>query len=220
MNGTSLSDEQKIFRVIHILPAALVIALILGLSNSAHANKYDIETQADGIDEIVVISSRVPVPMDEVIGSVGVIDRSDIDSRMVSDMAQLFATQVGVSVDKRQAYSRMYNDGIMIRGLGGKRVNVLIDGVRVGDTYTGYGRDLVDPELLKRVEILKGPSSALYGSDGLAGVISYITKDPEDFGVNGQLYTSIKTSFDSSSDRVKTGVTLASSKDKYCCICS
>ena len=104
MNGTSPSDEQKLFRVIHVLPAALVIALIIGSSNSAHADSNDVETQAYGIDEIVVISSRVPVPMDEVIGSVGVIDGSDIDSRMVSDMAQLFATQVGVSVDKRQAY--------------------------------------------------------------------------------------------------------------------
>ena len=214
MNRTALSNEHKIFRFFHVLPAAIVIALILGLSNSARANSDDVGDNANQIQEIVVISSRVPVPMNEVIGSVGVIDRSDIDSRMVSDMAQLFATQVGVSVDKRQAYSRMYNDGIMIRGLGGKRVNVLIDGVRVGDTYTGYGRDLVDPELLKRVEILKGPSSALYGSDGLAGVVSYITKDPEDFAANGQLYTSIKTSFDSSSDRVKTGVTLASSQDK------
>ena len=107
MNRTALSNEHKIFQFFHVLPAAIVIALILALSNSARANSDDVGDNANQIQEIVVISSRVPVPMNEVIGSVGVIDRSDIDSRMVSDMAQLFATQVGVSVDQRQAYSRM-----------------------------------------------------------------------------------------------------------------
>ena len=215
MHHAAVSNEDRIFRFFHVLPALIVIALILGSSNSAQASRTDVDDKATPIEEIVVISSRVPVPMDEVIGSVGVIDRSDIDSRMVSDMAQLFATEVGVHVDKGQAYGRMYNDGIIIRGLGGKRVNVLVDGVRIGDTYTGYGRDLVDTALLKRVEILKGPSSAFYGSDGLAGVISYVTKDPEDFAIAGQLFTSVKTSFDSSSDRVKAGALMASSNDNF-----
>ena len=101
-------------------------------------------------------------------------------------MQDLLATTVGVSVNRRQAYGRTYNDGISIRGLGGKRVNILIDGIRIADAYTGYGRDVVDMGLLKRVEILKGPSSALYGSDGLAGVVSYVTKDPEDLATEGR----------------------------------
>ena len=60
-----------------------------------------------------------------------------------------------------------------LEDLGGNRVNVLIDGVRIPDSYVGYGRDVVDVDLVKKVEILKGPSSALYGSDGLAGAIAY-----------------------------------------------
>ena len=45
--------------------------------------------------------------------------------------------------------------GFRIRGLGGKRVNVIIDGVRIPDSYVGYGRDVVDVDLVKKVEILK-----------------------------------------------------------------
>jgi hemoglobin/transferrin/lactoferrin receptor protein len=146
------------------------------------------------------------VPLSEVVGSVATISGEDISGRMVNDMQDLLATTVGVSVNRRQAYGRTYNDGIAIRGLGGKRVNILIDGIRVADAYTGYGRDVVDMSLLKRVEILKGPSSALYGSDGLAGVVSYITKDPGDLAVEGSPYFAATTQYDSASNGASVGV--------------
>lgn len=60
------------------------------------------------------------------------------------------------------------------------------DGIRVPDSFSfgaqSVGRgDYVDLGLLKSVEILRGPASALYGSDGVAGAVSFITKDPEDY---------------------------------------
>ncbi len=129
----------------------------------------------DEVDEIVVISSKYPVALSEVVGSVSSISLDDMETRMVSDLSDLLDKTIGVSVSRSNTSGRSYNEGITIRGLGGKRVNILIDGVRVADAYTGYGRDVVEVDLLKRVEILKGPSSALYGSDGLAGAVSYIT---------------------------------------------
>src|SRR3972149_6270649 len=78
------------------------------------------------------------------------------------------------------------NSGFTIRGLGGNRVLFQVDGVRVPDGFSfgpaSFGRgDYVDLDLLQSVEIVRGPASALYGSDGLAGVVSFITKDPSDF---------------------------------------
>ena len=70
----------------------------------------------------------------------------------------------------------------------------MIDGIRISDSYTGYGRDTVDVDLLKKVEIMKGPSSVEYGSDGLAGTIAYFTKDPEDLVKDGR-YMSITTGY-------------------------
>tara|TARA_B110000003_G_scaffold269792_1_gene301305 strand:+ start:598 stop:2829 length:2232 start_codon:yes stop_codon:yes gene_type:complete len=159
--------------------------------------------QEEVIEETVVISAKYPVPLSEVIGSVDSISLRDIESRQVSDLRDLLDNTIGVSVTKDVYAGRTFNNTISIRGMGDKRVNLLIDGVRFGETYNGYGRDLVDTELLKRVEILKGPSSALYGSDGLAGAILYITKDPSDLATDSSFYQSLNAGYDSDNEHSK-----------------
>ena len=200
MIGKILTSRKSSLTAHFILAAPL---LVVSLNTTSAEQQTE---NIDNIEEVVVVSSRYPVPLSEVVGSVATISGEDISGRMVNDMRDLLATTVGVSVNRRQAYGRTYNDGIAIRGLGGKRVNILIDGIRVADAYTGYGRDVVDMSLLKRVEILKGPSSALYGSDGLAGVVSYITKDPGDLAVEGSPYFAATTQYDSASNGAKVGV--------------
>ena len=183
---------MKLFKFLKIT----LLGLILTLNISAD----------EEVQEVVVISSKYPVPLQEVVGSVDSISLEDMETRMVSDMADMLDKTIGVSVSRRNVSGRSYNDGISIRGLGGKRVNILIDGIRVADAYTGYGRDVVDVDLLKRVEILKGPSSALYGSDGLAGAVSYITKDPSDLAEFGDNYFSINTSYDEDNEQTKVSL--------------
>ena len=182
----------------------IIIVLILGLVISLNQILAE-----DDVQEVVVISSKYPVPLEEVVGSVDSISLEDLETRMVSDLGDMLDKTIGVSVSKRNVSGRAYNDGISIRGLGGKRVNILIDGIRVAEAYTGYGRDVVDVDLLKRVEILKGPSSALYGSDGLAGAVSYITKDPSDLAEFGQNYFSVNTSYDEDNEQTKVGLLAA-----------
>ena len=169
----------------------------------------NISASEDEVQEVVVISSKYPVPLQEVVGSVDSISLEDMETRMVSDLSDILDKTIGVSVSKRNVSGRAYNDGISIRGLGGKRVNILVDGIRVADAYTGYGRDVVDVDLLKRVEILKGPSSALYGSDGLAGAVSYITKDPSDLADFGKNYLSINTTYDEDNEHTKVSLLAA-----------
>ncbi|KAJ8137755.1 hypothetical protein OY671_009032, partial [Metschnikowia pulcherrima] len=89
------------------------------------------------------------------------------------------------------ATGRSGNDGFNIRGVGGNRVSIQVDGVRVPDGFSfgaqSVGRgDYVDLGLIKSVEISRGPSSASYGSDGLAGAVSFITADPADFLEGGK----------------------------------
>ncbi|WP_157898425.1 TonB-dependent hemoglobin/transferrin/lactoferrin family receptor [Acidovorax carolinensis] len=77
------------------------------------------------------------------------------------------------------------NVGLNIRGLGGNRVLMLVDGIRVPRSYafrtTTFDREYLSMELLKRIEVVRGPASALYGSDGMAGLVNFITHEPADF---------------------------------------
>jgi hemoglobin/transferrin/lactoferrin receptor protein len=118
---------------------------------------------------------------------------------MAADIKDLIRFEPGVSVHRAPARfgaasgttGRDGNAGFNIRGLEGNRVLVQVDGVRVPDGFefgaqsAGRG-DYVDLGLVKSVEILRGPPSALYGSDGLAGAVSFITSDPDDFLKNGR----------------------------------
>ena len=198
------------FKNLYMCKYTLASSLILISGLLSLPDAFAQSSQADKtIQEIVVISSRKPIAKSDVVGSVSSISEAEIEARMVNDMQQLFATTPGVGVKRRSAYGRMYNEGISIRGLGGKRVNILIDGARVPDAYTGYGRDVVEIDLLKRVEVLKGPSSALYGSDGLAGAVAYTTKDPSDYLDGKQFHVSSSARHDSSSDRNKFSILAA-----------
>jgi hemoglobin/transferrin/lactoferrin receptor protein len=93
-----------------------------------------------------------------------VIERADMDAHLVRDLRDLFRYEPGITVATRDG--RFGVGDVRIRGLGGNRVSILADGVPVGDSFSigsfsSANRDLVDPELLQRVEVLRGPGSAL-----------------------------------------------------------
>ena len=153
-------------------------------------------------EELVVISSRIPTVASEVIGSVDSISSRDLDLKMIDGLAELVRFIPGVSAHKENQYGRSFTEDLHIRGIHGGAI-YLIDGQRISDSYTGYGRDIVDTDLLKKVEIMKGPSSVEYGSDGLAGAISYVTKDPSDLVEGGDRYLSINASIQQSNKQEK-----------------
>ncbi len=144
--------------------------------------------------QIVVSATRTPTKAEELPVTVTVIDDERIADELVTDIRDLVRFEPGVSVQRQPARfgaafgstGRAGNAGFNIRGIGGNRVLIQVDGVRVPDGFSfgaqAAGRgDYVDLGLIKSVEILRGPSSALYGSDGLAGAVSFITADPVDF---------------------------------------
>ena len=117
--------------------------------------------------------------------TVTVIGQEDLERRNQGNLRDITRYEPGVDIGNQPA--RAGSTNYTIRGIGENRVRVQIDGVRVPEfpesnagpgTYT---RDFVDLETLKRVEIVRGPASALYGSDAIGGVVAYVTKDPEDY---------------------------------------
>ena len=161
------------------------------------------EDQLESADEeLIVISSRIPTVASEVIGSVDSISPQDLDLKMIDGLAELVRFIPGVTAHKENQYGRSFTDDLHVRGIH-SGVIYLIDGQRISDTYVGYGRDIVDTDLLKKVEIMKGPSSVEYGSDGLAGAVSYITKDPSDLLEEEGSYLSINASTQQSNKQEK-----------------
>ena len=161
------------------------------------------EAQAQGDDglyllnragRIVVTATRTPLRIEDAPITVSLITDEQIADEMVTDIRDLVRFEPGVSVQRQparfnaalSATGRAGNDSFNIRGIGGNRVLIQVDGVRVPDGFSfgaqASGRgDYVDLGLIKSVEILRGPASALYGSDGLAGAVSFTTADPSDF---------------------------------------
>ena len=123
-----------------MLKKILCLIALTSLSVSIQANdSADIsENNLINVEEITVISSRAPVPLNEVIGSVSLIKSDEIEKRIANNIVDLIENTIGVTAPRSDGYGRIFNEGFRIRGLGGKRVNVLIDGVRIPDSYVGF----------------------------------------------------------------------------------
>ena len=173
----------------------LSFSLILPFSLSS-------EEEIEQKEEIVVVASRIPTIASEVIGSVTSIDNEQLQVQMIDGLEQLVRYVPGVSAHKESQYGRSLTEDVHIRGIHGGAI-FLIDGIRISDSYVGYGRDTVDTDLLKKVEILKGPSSVEYGSDGLAGTIAYFTKNPSDLASIDSPYASVSADYDNANNQEK-----------------
>jgi hemoglobin/transferrin/lactoferrin receptor protein len=146
------------------------------------------------VDPVTITATRTEKKVSEAPATVSVISADQIDDQLATDIKDLLKFEPGVAVRSSPARftvagsstGRDGNSGFNIRGLEGNRVLIQVDGIRVPDSFSfgaqADGRGgYVDLDLLKSMEILRGPASALYGSDGVAGAVSFITKDPGDF---------------------------------------
>lgn len=160
----------------------------------APAEAADSAQQPASPDTIVVTATRTPIAIAEAPSTISIITEEQIADELTTDIRDLVRFEPGVSVQRQPARfgaalgatGRAGNDSFTIRGIGGNRVLIQVDGIRVPDGFSfgaqASGRgDYVDLGLIKSVEILRGPSSAFYGSDGLAGAVSLVTSDPADF---------------------------------------
>jgi hemoglobin/transferrin/lactoferrin receptor protein len=170
-------------------PTPLAQALALALSTctwaaTALATDDAADPGATELDQVTVTATLNPREVADTPGTVTVKEREELDRELVTDIRDLVRYEPGVSVATNPG--RFGLAGFSIRGIDGNRVLIEIDGVRIPDafaigSFSNAGRDLVDVDLLKRVEIIRGAASSLYGSNAIGGVVSFQTKDPEDY---------------------------------------
>ena len=159
-------------------------ALATGTLGASTAAAQEAATPVQ-LSPVTVIANRTPQKLSDAPANVSVINDAEIERRNLDTLRDVTRYEPGVDVGNQAARAGATN--YVIRGIGGNRVRVEVDGTRLPDfpgTNQGpgtYTRDFVDLDSVKRIEILRGPASALYGSDAIGGVVSYVTRDPADY---------------------------------------
>ncbi|HEX5793875.1 MAG TPA: TonB-dependent receptor plug domain-containing protein, partial [Rheinheimera sp.] len=129
----------------------------------------------DSVEHISIYANRTATPQQQVLASVTVLERDDIVARQASDLPALLAQLPGINLSRDGG--RGQTGGVYLRGGNTGHTLVLIDGVRSGSATLGYkSLSMLPLELIERIEVVRGPRAAWYGSDALAGVIAITTR--------------------------------------------
>ncbi len=143
-------------------------ALALSSAFSAIAASPDAGT-------VVVTATRQPQRTSELLSEVSVITREEIEAAGQSTLPQLLAQQPGVESASNGGPGS--SSSLFIRGTNSEHTLILVDGMRVGSATLGTtSLSRIPLSQVERIEILRGPASALYGSDAIGGVIQIFTK--------------------------------------------
>ena len=203
------------------LPADKALERLLVGTNLSYrklgANNIVLEKRSSSgalnLQQVTISATRQEQSIDSVPATVSVQTRDELDRNNVNSIKDLVRYEPGVSVGG--AGQRSGLTGYNIRGIDGDRVLTQVDGVQVPDSffngpYAQTNRNYVDPEIVKRVEILRGPASVLYGSNAIGGAVSYYTLDPDDIIKPGKdVGARLKSGYSSADESWLTSGTVA-----------
>ena len=196
-----------------------VISAAAAQEPTADPSTDETAPKATQLDAVTSTAARGPKSLNDIAGTASVITAEDLERRNATNIKNAVRYEPGVTVGNNPNRGGATN--FNIRGIGGNRVLVLVDGFPAPDfpgtnigSPSSYTRDFVDIDSVKRLEIVRGPTSALYGSDALGGVVSWVTKDPADYLdlVGKDWYVSLKggyASTDKSFSETATGAVRA-----------
>jgi vitamin B12 transporter len=125
--------------------------------------------------EVVVTATRVPTPLDEVLAPVVLIDRATIERSNAGDTADLLRFHAGLEIARNGGPGQPTS--MFIRGAESNHTLVLVDGVRINPGTIGLpALQNISPDMIERIEVVKGPRSTLWGSDAIGGVVNIVTR--------------------------------------------
>jgi vitamin B12 transporter len=154
------------------------------LSGVAHAQS------ASGLGEVVVTASRLPVTDSGLAQSVTIIDKAEILESNPARIEDVLSRVTGVHITRSGSGSGF--SSIFMRGGEESHVLIMVDGVKMNDPTTdrgsAYDLSSIDISQVERIEVLRGPASAIHGGEALSGVINIITKGAVKPGLQGDGY--------------------------------
>lgn len=124
---------------------------------------------------VIVTATRVPTPVDEVLAPVVLIDRDTIERSNATDTAELLRFHAGLDVARTGGPGQPTS--LFIRGAESNHTLVLVDGIRINPGTIGLpALQNISPDMVERIEVVKGPRSAVWGSDAIGGVVNIVTR--------------------------------------------
>ena len=130
------------------------------------------------LNETVVTANRVPQPLSELVSDVSVINRETIERAGAVGVADLLKRLPGIEIARNGGAGN--TTSVFIRGAETRFTAVYIDGVRVDSQSTGGATwESIPLSQIDRIEVLRGPAAAVYGSDAIGGVIQLFTRRGE-----------------------------------------
>ncbi len=172
------ADKHPARRAAGALTLILSAPALLGSPGAARAQDAQDAQDVTVAPEVVVSASHVPVPSREVGSAVTVLTEQDLEDRQVRFVGDVLRDVPGVAFGRSGGMGSLSQ--VRIRGAEGNQTLVLIDGIEVNNPSSSSEFDfqnLLNLEIA-RIEVLRGPQSALYGSDAIGGVINIVTKRP------------------------------------------
>lgn len=151
-------------------PLVLLAAIGAGLSVPVPADAED------RLDQIIVTGARAPIALTDVGSAVTVIGRDEIERRQARYVTDLLRGVPGFAVSHTGVVGSQTQ--VRVRGSEANHVLVLVDGVRANDPATGdeFRWEFLTTANIERIEIVRGPQSALWGSDAIGGVVHIVTR--------------------------------------------
>lgn len=159
--------------------AALVLALLLASPAAAADPAPGNATVV--LDEVVVSATRTAKKVDDAPAHVTVITREEMDRKPVTTVDDALKGEAGVNVKRRKGVADSLAT-VQMRGLpGDERTLILLDGVPLNDGYANQVPwNQINTDTVERIEVIRGPGSALYGGHAMGGVVNIISKEPQE----------------------------------------
>ena len=127
------------------------------------------------VDPLVISATKIETPREQIAASVSVITEEDFQTYHYPSVDEALRNVPGLDIRRSGGFGK--TSAVSIRGANANQVQILVDGVRVKSPTLGQ-LDLSDlsPDLIDRIEVIRGPQSTLYGADAIGGVVHIITK--------------------------------------------
>lgn len=182
----------------------LATTSVLGAS-MAVAVAQPAEDTGEDKEVITVYGTTNPLPAFNYPGQVSVIDKAEIDERMASSLSDVLRDVPGIEFSGGPRRTGQFPS---IRGLSGENILILLDGSRQSFISAHDGRFFVDPDLIGRAEVVRGPASALYGSGAVGGVLALETVDAADLLGAGETWGfRLRGNYQSVNEEMLTSIT-------------